>query len=86
MKNLILQGISPEELAKLIRLEIEKATTSQEPEELLTREQTAKFLKIDLSTLWSWTKKGRLKAYGIAGSKRYYKRSELMEALTELKK
>lgn len=49
-------------------------------EELLTIEQTSKFLKIDQSTLWRWTKKGKVKAYSIAG-KRYYKRSEIMESL-----
>ena len=54
-------------------------------EELLTREQTCKFLKIDSSTLWSWTNKGKVKAYGI-GARRYYKRSELLESLCLLKK
>lgn len=50
-------------------------------EELLTIEQTTKFLKIDQSTLWRWTKKGKVKAYSIGG-KRYYKRSEILESLT----
>ena len=54
-------------------------------EELLTREETCQFLKIDSSTLWSWTNKQKVKAYGI-GARRYYKRSELMECLTLLKK
>ncbi len=30
----------------------------KEPVELLTREETAKMLKISLSTLWHWCKKG----------------------------
>jgi hypothetical protein len=29
--------------------------------------------KIDSSTLWAWTKNGKLKVYGIA-NRRYYKR------------
>lgn len=37
------------------------------------------------STLWKWEKEGKIQSYGIGG-KRYYKRSELMEALTKLKK
>lgn len=54
-------------------------------DELLTRTQTCKFLQIDSSTLWHWTNKGKVKAYGIA-NRRYYKRSELIESLTPLKK
>ena len=54
-------------------------------EELLTREETCQFLKIDSSTLWAWTKASKVKAYGI-GARRYYKRSELLECLTLLKK
>lgn len=53
-------------------------------DELLTREDTYKLLKIDSSTLWAWTKKGKLNAYGIA-NRRYYKRSEIIECLTLLK-
>jgi DNA invertase Pin-like site-specific DNA recombinase len=53
------------------------------PVELLTRTETAKLLKINLSTLYLWTKKDHLKSYGISG-KVYYKRSELESALIEL--
>lgn len=56
-----------------------------QPEELLTREEACQFLKINSSTLWTWTNKGIVKAYGIS-NRRYYKRSELLETLTELKK
>ena len=55
-------------------------------EDLLSREQAAEFLKINLSTLWAWQQKGRVKAYGISGHRRYYKRSELLEALQLVKK
>ncbi|AWV96713.1 helix-turn-helix domain-containing protein [Arcticibacterium luteifluviistationis] len=48
-----------------------------EAKELLSREETAKLLQINLSTLWSWTKKGKLTSYGI-GSKVYYKYSEII--------
>lgn len=53
-------------------------------EELLTREQACEFLQIDPSTLWKWQNLGKVTAYGISGNRRYYKRSELMEALKPL--
>jgi len=56
-----------------------------QPEELLTRDEACKFLKINSSTLWTWTNKGTVTAYGIS-NRRYYKRSELLETLIELKK
>lgn len=54
-------------------------------DELLTRKQACEYLQIDQSTLWHWTKKGKVTAYGIA-NRRYYKRSELNESLKQLKK
>lgn len=54
-------------------------------QDLLTRDDTCKLLQIDSSTLWAWTNKGKVKAYGI-GNRRYYKRSELMAALTPVNK
>lgn len=55
-------------------------------DDLLSREQTAELLQINLSTLWAWTKAGKLKCYGIAGSRRFFKRAEVLEALTLIKK
>ncbi len=85
---------TPEQLADLIKegvkseLEILKKELLHENanDELLTREQVAELLQINLSTLWHWCKKGKIKAYGISGSRRYFKRSEVMAALTLLKK
>ena len=54
-------------------------------DDLLTRKEACDFLKIDSSTLWHWTNKKKVKAYGIA-NRRYYKRSELIESLIPLKK
>lgn len=53
-------------------------------EELLTRSKTALILKIDLSTLWRWTKKGLLKSYSIE-NRIYYKKSEVFDSLTLMK-
>jgi hypothetical protein len=90
---ILLQALTVEQLQQLIGTsvrigiqELQKELQSKDnSEELLTREQTCKFLKVDSSTLWAWTNKGKVKAYGI-GARRYYKRSELLECLTLLKK
>ncbi len=55
----------------------------KESVELLTREETAKFLKVSLTTLWQWSKKGILPNYGI-GNRVYYKRSEIESNLLRL--
>ena len=49
----------------------------------LTRQETASLLKIDLSTLHSWIKKGKLISYGIQG-RVYYKRADLENAMVKL--
>ncbi|MBT8269513.1 MAG: helix-turn-helix domain-containing protein, partial [Bacteroidia bacterium] len=49
-------------------------------EDLLSRQEVARMLKIDLSTLHLWCKVGKLKKYGI-GKRVYFKRSEIEEAL-----
>lgn len=84
---------TPEQLADLIKegvkseLDLFKKSLLHENanDEILTREQTAELLHINISTLWHWQNKGKIKAYGVSGSRRYYKRSEIMEALIPLK-
>lgn len=83
-------GTTPEQLQKAIAdnlkgqlEELKKSFQPKTPEEFLTRTATAKLLKINLSTLYLWTKKGILQSYGISG-KVYYKRSEVESALIEL--
>ncbi len=88
-KELIqIENISVEELTEIIaeklvdKLEKKIATliSNQNDDELLTRTETAKILKVELTTLWSWTKKGKITAYGI-GNRVYYKRGEIMKSL-----
>jgi excisionase family DNA binding protein len=94
MGTLQLIQTTPEQLAELIKegfrseLQILKKEllTKEANDELLTREQAAELLHINFSTLWHWQRKGAIKAYGISGSRRYYKRSEIMEAMKELKR
>jgi hypothetical protein len=90
---ILLQTLTVEQLQQLIGtsvrngiIELQKEIqTKDNSEELMTREETCQFLKIDSSTLWAWTNNGKVKAYGI-GARRYYKKSEIMECLTQLKK
>lgn len=93
MANKTLQFIqtTPQELSELINEgvksiieDFKNSLSPQNSDELLTREQTCKFLNIDSSTLWHWTNKGRVKAYSIV-NRRYYKKSELLEALKPVK-
>jgi len=83
---------TPEQLAELISKgvksqldDFKKDLALNAPDELLTREQAFEFLKIDSSTLWHWTNKGKITAYGI-GNRRYYKRAELLASLIPLRK
>ena len=90
---ILLQNLTVEQLQQLIGTsvrngiqELQKELQSKDnSEELMTRDETCKFLKIDSSTLWAWTNNGKVKAYGI-GARRYYKKCELMACLTLLKK
>jgi DNA invertase Pin-like site-specific DNA recombinase len=75
-------------LAKLTTIEKQLYDLNQnfqpkQLEGLMTRNEVAEYFKIDNSTLWHWTNKGKVIAYGI-GAKRYYKRSELNESLVKL--
>jgi hypothetical protein len=90
--SILLQNLSPEQFTELIKNvfktqleDFKNNFNTHNPDELLTREQTCNFLQIDSSTLWHWTNKGKVKAYGI-GNRRYYKKAELLECLTLLKK
>ena len=93
MQNqIILNGTTTESLVNLISESVKSQLADLKKElqsnnandDLLTREETCKLLQINLSTLYHWTKKGRVKVYGIA-NRRYYKRSELLASLVTLK-
>ncbi|WP_027880398.1 helix-turn-helix domain-containing protein [Mesoflavibacter zeaxanthinifaciens] len=62
-----------------------KQQKPKDDEDLLTRDQVCKLLDINSTTLWTYTNQGRLQAYSI-GSRRYYKKSEIMQALKPVKK
>lgn len=69
-----------------IKSEFDKIKTNfqpKEPTELLTRDEVKDLLKIDLSTLYLWTKKGRIPSFGI-GHRVYYKRKDVENSLIPL--
>ncbi len=78
LQNEIIQGVKKE------LDQIKKDFQPKNPTQYLTRSEVADMLKIDLSTVHNWTKRGKLVSYGI-GSRVYYKRAEVEAALIKLK-
>lgn len=80
--------ITPSELFSIVSDSVKKELDkfkqeldlSNSNEILLTREETCNLLSINLSTLWSYTKKGKLPSKKI-GNRVYYLKSEILEAL-----
>ena len=70
-------------IAKIGVANLQKEKSCEE-EELITRTEARKFLKMSSTTFWRLQKDGIIKGYGIGG-KNYYKRSELEESLIEKK-
>ena len=86
--QIIFDVLSKKELEDLIGKSLEEVIRNNPfncppDQELLTREEACKLLKVDSSTLWRWTNKGSIIAYGI-GSRRFYKKEELMSSLIQL--
>ena len=52
-------------------------------DKIYTREETVKCLGISPSTLYRWTKEGRIKAFGI-GDRVYYKHADIKGALVAI--
>lgn len=90
MKAVQFLQVTPEQLQEAIvngvtkQLEILKSDFQpKQPDELMTRQEVMAFLKIDLSTIHRWTKKGYLIKHGI-GNRVYYKRSEIEGSIIQL--
>jgi excisionase family DNA binding protein len=91
-EQIILQGTTPEALVHLInegvksQLEdFKKNLNTKDPDILLTRAEACEFLKIEQTTLYFWVKSGKVPCYGIA-NRRFFKKSDLLNSLTLLKK
>lgn len=92
MQSIKIIQLTPEQLKNAINEavipkfnELKNHLQPKEPTEYLTRQETADLLKVDLSTIHNYTKQSKLTAYGI-GSRVYYKRSEVENAIVKLKK
>ena len=72
------------ELIKSQLQELKKHFEPKTPVEFLTRQEVAKLLSVDLSTIHNYKKRNILKAYQIGG-RVYYKRTEVENAVVELK-
>ena len=83
--------LTPEQFEERVRNAVKSQLESlkkefrqnQPEEQYLTRKEVAEMLKIELSTLHNWCKKGKLKPYGI-GNRVYFLRSDLEKALQPL--
>ena len=88
MKRIFFEGSSSEEFIGLLCSKIReiidsaKQTDNQEPETLLTRQETADMLKITLPTLNNWTKAGVLTA-SYLGRKVYYNKQDIINSLNK---
>ena len=65
--------------------DLKKHFEPKTPNEYLTRVEVAEMLKIDLSSVHNWTKKGILTSYQ-CGGRVYFKRAEIESAIIQLKK
>ncbi|GGK41928.1 MULTISPECIES: helix-turn-helix domain-containing protein [Flavobacteriaceae] len=79
LQNAIIEGV------KIQLEELKKNFEPKTPIEYLGRQETADLLKVDVSSIHNWTKRGILQSYGISG-RVYYKRSEIEKAIVKLKK
>ncbi|WP_242501821.1 helix-turn-helix domain-containing protein [Flavobacterium beibuense] len=79
--------LTPEQLQDMIREAVKaelddfkNRLADSEPDVLLTRTEASALLKVNITTLWNWTKAGKITAYGI-GNRVYYKKQELLSSL-----
>ncbi|WP_111685120.1 helix-turn-helix transcriptional regulator [Winogradskyella tangerina] len=79
---------TPSEISSIVSESVKKALEDFKKEldntdtkdQLFTREETCEFLSINTSTLWNYTKKGKLPSKKI-GNRVYYLKSEILKAL-----
>jgi excisionase family DNA binding protein len=83
-------SVTPEQLQHAIiegvktQLEdLKKHFEPKTPTEFLSRQEVAQMLKINLSTVHNWTKKGTLQAFQIGG-RVFYKRELVENAIVKL--
>jgi excisionase family DNA binding protein len=84
---ILLKEVNPQQLTETILKGVEtqindlkKNFTPKEPDDFLTRMETAKLLKISLTTVHEWANTGTLKAYKV-GNRTYFSRKEIENTL-----
>jgi len=90
--SILLQSLSPEQFKELIKgvikTELEdlkrELSTQSSKEDLMSREEVLELLKINPSTLYRYQNSGKIPVHKFA-NRCYYKRSELMQCLIQLK-
>lgn len=83
----LVNGVTPQQLTEIILNgvrnqldELKKDFTPKQPEDFLTRMETAKLLKISLTTVHEWANTGILKMYKV-GNRTYFSRKEIETTL-----
>lgn len=84
---ILVNGVTPQQLTETILKGVEtqiddlkKNFTTKDIDSFLTRAEVSELLKINLATVYNWTKNGTLKAYKM-GNRTYYSRKEIEETL-----
>ncbi|MEQ3501156.1 helix-turn-helix domain-containing protein [Tenacibaculum sp. SSH1-16] len=87
MHKINLIQVTPNQLEELIEKklteqfeDLKKQLQPKKQTNLLTRDEAIKLLQINLSTLYKYTKQGKLQAYKL-GKRVYYKREEIENAI-----
>lgn len=82
--QLILTGCTMQELAQEIANLLQTSTeVKTNQSELISIEEVCKLLHVNRTTVWKYTKCGKLNSYGI-GDRVLYKRSEVIDAVKPL--
>ena len=68
-----------EQIAELIKT-LDRQVIEEKQINYLSRIEAAKYLNVSPSTLFRWTKQGKIPCYGL-GNKVYYKQIDLQESL-----
>jgi hypothetical protein len=71
------------ELASQMQEVLRIISCQPQPEDLIPQAEAAKKLHVSVPTLIAWKKAGKIKSYAI-GYKKYYKASELADALVQM--
>ena len=82
----IFTSMDPEELVEMIREvvreEIKSVSVRKEEEELIKAKEACEYLKISKVTLFKWIREDKINGYHL-GTRLYFKKSELLKALTK---